>query len=62
MQFFASSDFYPFYDGPVDMRILAFLTRSQCRATDTQVTVKTRGPLVFKYYHLADRTLTPHSS
>ena len=37
-------DFYSFYDRPVDIHIL---TRSQSRVSDTQVTVKTRGSLVY---------------
>ena len=40
-------DFHLFYDGTVDIQILAPLTRSQCKVSDTQVTVKTCGPLVF---------------
>ena len=34
-------DFHLFYNRPVDMKIWAPLTRSQCRFSDTQVTVKT---------------------
>ena len=30
------------------MQICVFLTRSQCRVSDTQVTVKARGPLVYQ--------------
>ena len=39
-------DFYLFYDGAVDIQIWALLTRSQCKVSDTQVTVKACGPLV----------------
>ena len=37
--------FYLFYDGAADMQIWALLTRSQCRVSDTQVTIKALGPL-----------------
>ena len=40
-------DFHLFYDGSVDIQIWALLTRSQCKVSDTQVTVKACGPLVF---------------
>ena len=43
---YASVDFYLFYDGAFDMQIWALLTRSQCRISDTRVTVKAHGPLV----------------
>ena len=36
-----------FYNGAVDMQICALLTRSQCKVSDTQVTVKACGPLVY---------------
>ena len=39
-------DFYLLYGGAVDMQIRALLTRSQCKVSDTQVTVKACGPLV----------------
>ena len=39
-------DFQLFYDGVVDLQIWALLTRSQCKVSDTQVTVKACGPLV----------------
>ena len=39
-------DFYLCNDGPVDLQILAPLTRSQCRVSINQVIVKARGPLV----------------
>ena len=39
-------DFNLFYDGAVDIQIWALLTRSQCKVSDTQVTVKACGPLV----------------
>ena len=35
-----------FYDVAVDMQVWSLLTRSQCRVSDTQVTVKACGPLV----------------
>ena len=38
--------FYLVYDGSVDMKICPLLTRSQCRVSDTQATVKAHGPLV----------------
>ena len=40
--------FYLFYDKPVDMQIWALLTRSQFRVSDTLVTVKVHGPLVYR--------------
>ena len=40
-------DLYLLYGGAVDMQIRAHLTRSQCKVSDTQVTVKACGPLVF---------------
>ena len=39
-------DFYLFYDGLVDMQIWVLQTRSQCRVSVTQVTIKACGPLV----------------
>ena len=39
-------DFHFFYDGAVDIKIWAPLTRSQSKVTDIQVTVKACGPLV----------------
>ena len=39
-------DFYLVYDVSVDMKICPLLTRSHCRVSDTQATVKARGPLV----------------
>ena len=39
-------DFHLFYDGAVDIQIWALLTRSQCKVSDTQVTVKACWPLV----------------
>ena len=42
-------DFHLSYDGAVDIQILALLTRSQCKVSDTQVTVKAHGPLVGYY-------------
>ena len=40
-------NFHLFYDGAVDIQIQALLTRSQCKVSDTHVTVKAHGPLVF---------------
>ena len=37
-------------NGPIDMQICALLTRIQCKASDTQVTVKACGPLVIQKY------------
>ena len=45
-------DFHLFYDGAVDIQILALLTRSQCKVSDTQVTVKACGPLVIISFQL----------
>ena len=42
-------DSYLFYDGVVDMQLWFLLTRSQCRVSDTQVTVKVCGPLELHY-------------
>ena len=39
-------DFYVFYDGAIDMKIWALLTRSQWGVFDTQVIIKARGPIV----------------
>ena len=39
-------DFRLFYDGAVDIQIWALLTKSQCKVSDTQVTVKACGPLL----------------
>ena len=38
--------FYSFYDGAVDMQIWVLLTRSQCKVSDSQVTVKACGHLI----------------
>ena len=40
-------DFHLFYDGVVDIQIWALLTRSECEVSDTQVTVKACGSLVY---------------
>ena len=40
-------DFGLFYDGAVFMQIRAFLTKSQCRVSDTQLTVMACRLLVF---------------
>ena len=68
-------DFDLFYDEPVDMQMCVFLTRSQCRVPDTQVTVKPCWPLVknsqwvggmqnytrfFSYYSLHSSNVTSH--
>ena len=47
---FTIVDFHLLYDGAVGMQIWALLTRSQCRVSDTQLTVKASGLLV-KFYH-----------
>ena len=39
-------DFYLFNNGAVDMQMYALLTRTQCKVSNTQVTVKACGPLV----------------
>ena len=41
-------DFHLFYDEAVDIQIRAPLIRSQCKVSDTQVTVKACGPLVLQ--------------
>ena len=38
-------EFHLFYDGAGDIQIWALLTRSQCKVSDTQLTVKHCGPL-----------------
>ena len=38
--------FTVFYDGAVDLQIWALLTRSNCRGSDNQFTIKACGPLV----------------
>ena len=43
-------DFHLFYDGVIDIQIWALLTRSQCKVSDNQVTIKARGPLVFLFF------------
>ena len=45
-------DFHLCYDGAVDIQIWAPLTRSQCKVSDTQVTVKACGPLVLSFHRL----------
>ena len=40
-------DFY-YNNGAVNMQKCTLLTRIQCKVSDTQVTVKACGPLVFK--------------
>ena len=52
---YAIVDCFLFFDGPVDLQILAPLTRIQCRLSDTQVTVKVRGSCNLEnlfYFHL----------
>ena len=41
-------DFHLFYDGLVVMQLRTLLTRSPCRVSDTQITVKAHVPLVFR--------------
>ena len=43
---YATVDFYLFYDGAADMQIWALQTRNQCRVSSTQVPVKALRPLV----------------
>ena len=43
---YATVDFYLFFDGAADIQIWVLLTRSQCRVSDTHVTVKALGLLV----------------
>ena len=50
-------DFQLFYDGAVDIQILAPLTRSRCKVSDTKVTVKACGPLVFKTTQIFSRLI-----
>ena len=40
--------FIYYYKGAVDMQRCALLTSSQCKVSETQVTVKAYGPLVYK--------------
>ena len=47
---YATADFHLFYDVAADVQKWALLTRSQCRVSDTQVPVKTLGPLVQTKY------------
>ena len=44
---YAIVDFYIFYNGASDIQIKAALTISQCKVSDTQVTVKAYGPPVY---------------
>ena len=39
-------DYHLFFDGAVDIQILALLTRIRCKVSDTQVTGEANGPLV----------------
>ena len=41
-------DFHSFFDGAVDIQIIAPLTRSECKVSDTRVTVKACGFFVHK--------------
>mgnify|MGYP003692234943 CR=1 FL=1 len=50
------SNFHLFYDWAVDIQIWALLTRSQCKVSDSQVTVKARGPLVLSVNTLLSET------
>ena len=45
----ACSLFLSFHNGAVDIQIWAPLTRSQCKVSDTQVTVKACGSIVYNY-------------
>ena len=40
--------YFLLFDWPVDVQLWAFLIRSQCKVSDTQVTVKTHWPLFFR--------------
>lgn len=42
---YAVVGFYLSYDGATGMQICVLLTRSQCRVSDTQVTISVCGPL-----------------
>ena len=50
-------DFHLFYDGAVDIQIWAPLTRSRCKVSEMQVTVKACGPLVFKTTQIFSRLI-----
>ena len=39
-------DYHLSYDVAVDIQISTLMTRSQCKVSDTQVTVKACGPLI----------------
>ena len=51
-------DLHLFYDGAVEIQILAPLTRSHCKVSDTQVTVKVCGPLVITLIKYQNRIST----
>ena len=57
--FSAIVNLYIFYDGPVAIH----MTLSQCRVSDTQVTVKARWPLVIAFnrfpYRIRSLTFSP---
>ena len=51
---YATVNFYLFYDGAADLLYEPkVMTRSLCRVSDTQMTVKVLGPLVYsqKLFH-----------
>ena len=39
-------DFYLFNNGAVDMQIWSLLRRSQCKISDTKVTIEALGPFI----------------
>ena len=47
---YTSVDFHLFYDEAVDIQLWALLTRTQFKVSDTQVTIKACGPLVYGRY------------
>ena len=49
---YVSVDCFLFYDGAAEMQIWALLTESQCRVSDTQVTVMALGPRFQKEYKM----------
>ena len=43
---YATVDFLLFYDAVADIQIRALLTKSQCKVSETEVTVKALWPFV----------------
>ena len=56
--FSAIVNFYIFYDGPVDIQMWSYMTLSQCRVSDTQVTVKACWPLVREHNGLFNSSVS----